>query len=100
MTVRISDALYSLNPAAQWSCGDTYETIVWMSPDITMPTQQEVEAEVARLQQLYIHNEYQRQRARAYPTWEDQMDILYHQGYSGWHAAIQQVKNQYPKPTE
>lgn len=100
MSVRISDALYALNPLAQWSCGDTYDSIVWMSPDIPMPTEEQVQVELARLQQLYIKNEYQRRRATAYPTWEEQMDVLYHQGYDGWKAVIQQVKNTYPKPTE
>lgn len=44
--------------------------------------------------------QYQRDRAAAYPSIADQLDKLYHEGYEGWKAAIQAVKDQYPKPTE
>lgn len=100
MNVRLSDALSSLRPTAEWSCGDTYESIIWFSQNITVPTQEEINTEIQRLQILYERNLYQRQRAIAYPTIEDQLDILYHQGYEGWRSAITAVKDQYPKPTE
>lgn len=36
-------------------------------------------------------------RASAYPSFADQFDLLYHGGYEAWRAAIQAVKDQYPK---
>lgn len=42
--------------------------------------------------------EYQRQRAAEYPSYADQFDLLYHGGYDAWKAAIDTVKNKYPKP--
>lgn len=42
--------------------------------------------------------EYQRQRAAEYPSFADQFDLLYHGGYDAWKAAIEAVKNKYPKP--
>jgi len=40
---------------------------------------------------------YKWQRAAAYPSFADQFDLLYHSGIDGWKAAIQTVKDQYPK---
>ncbi len=39
-------------------------------------------------------------RAAAYPSFADQFDTLFHEGYEGWKATIQAVKTQYPKHTE
>ena len=40
---------------------------------------------------------YQGQRAAEYPSFADQFDLLYHGGYDAWKAAVQAVKNKYPK---
>lgn len=48
--------------------------------------------------QAYIDaNAYKEQRAKAYPSFADQFDLLYHGGYDTWKAAIDAVKTQYPK---
>ena len=48
--------------------------------------------------QAYIDaNAYKEQRARAYPSFADQFDLLYHGGYDAWKAAIDVVKQEYPK---
>lgn len=96
----IADAIASLRPGAVWACGVDYGTLNWMDEVQTQPTEQEVATELQRLQDLYIYTEYQRLRARAYPTIEEQMDMLFHLGYDGWKAQIQQIKDQYPKPAE
>ena len=57
-----------------------------------------VAAKIAELQAQYDANEYQRQRATAYPTWQDQLDKIYHEGIDAWKAEIQAIKDQYPKP--
>lgn len=53
--------------------------------------------EVARLEAEIAATQYQRDRRSAYPPIEDQLDILYHEGYEGWKAAVQAVKDQFPK---
>ena len=41
--------------------------------------------------------EYQRLRAAEYPLFADQFDLLFHGGIDSWKAAIQAVKDKYPK---
>jgi hypothetical protein len=41
---------------------------------------------------------YKAQRAAEYPSIVDQLDLLFHGGIDGWKAAIQAVKDKYPKP--
>ena len=43
-------------------------------------------------------NAYKAQRAAAYPSIADQLDLLYHGGMDAWKAAIDAVKQEYPKP--
>lgn len=43
--------------------------------------------------------QYQRDRADAYPSWQDQMDLLYHGGLDALKAELKKTKDKYPKPT-
>jgi hypothetical protein len=90
----ITKALVSLRPGAQWSLnGDDYEGLIWFDEnELPPPTEEEVQAEVERLQAEYEYNQYQRDRASTYPSIEEQLDTLYHQGYDGWKASIDEVK--------
>ena len=37
-------------------------------------------------------------RKKAYPTWQDQLDYIYHNGVDGWKAdIITPIKDKYPK---
>jgi hypothetical protein len=40
---------------------------------------------------------YKYQRAAEYPSIVDQLDLMYHGGMDAWKAAIQTVKDKYPK---
>ena len=91
-----ADALQSLRPGAQWVLrGGTLE---WLDTEQAQPTEAEITAEVTRLQAEYDNNEYQRQRAQAYPSIADQLDKIYHEGIDAWKAQIAAVKQEYPKP--
>lgn len=46
----------------------------------------------------YAAVEYQRQRKAEYPSWEDQLDKIYHSGIDAWKADIKAIKDKYPKP--
>lgn len=97
----IVKALLVLRPNASWSLdGDTLDGLVWHDEVQTRPTDEEILAEVESQKNLYKYNEYQRMRGLEYPSIADQLDTLYHQGYDGWKASVDVIKNKYPKPTE
>ena len=58
-----------------------------------------ITAEMTRLQADYEAKEYQRKRASEYPSIGEQLDMIYHAGQGGdaFQAAIQAVKDKYPK---
>ena len=45
----------------------------------------------------YAALEYQRKRKEEYPSWEDQLDKIYHSGIDAWKADIKAIKDKYPK---
>lgn len=98
--MNIAQALLNIRPGAQWEInGETYDGIVWAESNVTeKPTKEEIDAEILRLTNEFAYNEYQRQRAREYPSFADQFDLLYHGGYDAWKSAIDEVKTKYPKP--
>ena len=95
-----STALLSLCPNAQFSqMGDT---IIWHDTEQTQPTTEELAAEVTRLQAEYAANQYQRDRAAAYPSLTEQADMAYWDRQNGTTTlddAINAVKAAHPKPT-
>lgn len=102
--IKISTALMSLVPNAKFSIEDNdYNKIVWNS-DSEKPSKAAVDAEILRLEQEALANQYKMQRAQEYPKIADQLDMLYHDIKNGtldsgaWIQAIEAVKTQYPKP--
>ena len=91
-------ALVSLRPASRWAWfGNEYSGLEWLDTEQVQPTEAEITAEVARLQAEYDNNEYQRQRAAAYPSIADQLDTIYHSGIDAWKLTITAVKEEFPK---
>ena len=54
--------------------------------------------EIARMNAEIVATQYQHDRRAAYPSIEDQLDDIYHNGVDAWKATIQAIKAQYPKP--
>jgi hypothetical protein len=90
------DAIYSLTNGEKHFGVTTSGVVEWYDEGL-QPTEAEITAEVARLQAEYDNNEYQRQRAQAYPSIADQLDTIYHEGIDAWKAQIAAVKQTYPK---
>jgi hypothetical protein len=95
----VMEALRTLAPGAEWSTDGTSIT-EWFSPDIPQPTQDEIDAEIARLQAEYDSKAYARARAEAYAPIADQLDMQYWDSVNGsrtWLDHIEAVKEAHPK---
>ena len=106
--IEIHDALMSLLPENTiFSVEDNdYTKITIQTEGVVAPTQTEVETEIARLQALEDAVAYKSNRADAYPTIGDQLDMLYHAinnnetlktDFADFYNAVKAVKDQYPK---
>ena len=65
------------------------------------PTQEFLESELQRMQDEFDAQGYARDRIGAYPSWQEQMDMQYHDAVDGtttWQDAVQAVKDANPKP--
>lgn len=95
----LSEALTALCPNAIYTIRN--DVIEWHDTEQTQPTQAEIDAKIAELQADFEAKSYQRVRAKAYPSIQDQLDMQYHDSINGtttWADAIASVKNTYPKP--
>ena len=98
LPIDTAQAIQSLHPTAEFTTGDNKVTN-WFSESITQPTESEITAEQTRLTNLYNSQQYQRNRAAEYPSIEDQLDDIYHNGIDAWKATIKTTKDKYPKPS-
>ena len=96
-TIDTVDALQSLKPKAEWVMhGDV---LTWMDDVQTEPTQEEIDAEVIRLQAEYDSQDYARKRKAEYDQlnqFEMQFDDK-RDGTTTWVDKINEIKARYPK---
>ena len=101
MKYDITHALSSLVPGAQWVVrGDNYSDIELLSGG-ELPSEEELFAEVERLQAEYDSMEYSRLRAKEYPSINDYIDGVVKQDQDQIDTYIAEclaVKDKYPKP--
>jgi hypothetical protein len=90
----IRQAIKNLYPDASFAVeGDEYKFL-----DETVYSEEDIQAEITRLEAEYEAKEYQRLREKEYPSYADQFDMIFHEGVDAWKAKIQEVKDKYPKP--
>jgi hypothetical protein len=94
-------AIQNLVPGAEVSIAIGNGEVTWLNPSVAPVTEDQITAEQQRLQDDYDWNEYRRNRAREYPSIEEQLDALYHAGVfpPEMTAKIRAVKIKYPQPT-
>ena len=100
MAIDIITAIKAINPNAKVSVNDeSFEQITWHNGTAVI-SKTDIEAKQAELQTAYDNNAYQRVRATAYPSWQEQMDMQYKDllnGTTTWKDAIAKVKSDNPK---
>ncbi len=98
-------ALKHYAPKAQYSCGTTYESLEWRDIHVLKPTLAQLEAAHAEAVALEAKVAYKAQRAKEYPSIQDQLDMLWHSMDAGtfpksslFFNTIKAIKDKYPKP--
>ena len=98
----IIEAILKLNPNAVVTIrGNDINTceIEWHNGTTPIP-KADIEAKMVEVQAEYDANQYQRDRATAYPTIQEQLDMQYWDkvnGTTNWEDAIAKVKSDNPK---
>ena len=96
----IEQAILKINPTAEFTIhGGNINTIEWLNGTTPIPVA-DIEAKMTELQAEYDANEYQRERATAYPSIQEQLDMQYWDkvnGTTNWEDAIAKVKSDIPK---
>tara|TARA_B100001250_G_scaffold101328_1_gene85169 strand:+ start:582 stop:884 length:303 start_codon:yes stop_codon:yes gene_type:complete len=98
--ITIIDAILEIDAKAQVSVvGENIDTAVltWSSSEISRA---DIKTKMAELQTQYDNNKYQRDRAVAYPSIKDQLDMQYWDKVNStttWQTAIAKVKSDNPK---
>ena len=96
--IDITQAIVAIKADAQVSVhGDDVNQIIWHDGNPTNITNQQILDKQSELQADYDAKEYQRDRKKEYPSIEDQLDDIYHNGIDGWKTTIKATKDKYPK---
>lgn len=97
----ISKVIQFKYPGTQWSIGETYESLIWHSTEVSKPTLEEIELAALEYEDFKASKAYIDLRKAEYPKLEDQLDMIYHDKINGtgiWQATIANIKAKYPKP--
>jgi hypothetical protein len=89
----ICEAILKIKSDAQVSVSGTDIdtcTITWHDGNPTSITKDQIKAKINE-------TAYMDKRAKEYPTIEDQLDDIYHNGIDAWKATIKVTKDKYPK---
>ena len=96
----IIKSILAINPNAQVVVkGEDVNTIEWHNGTTPIPANK-ILAKQQELITEYNSNKYQRDRAKDYPSIQEQLDMQYWDKINGtnkWQQAINAVKQKYPK---
>ena len=98
----IQKAILKINPNAEVTVyGNDINTckFIWHNGTTPIP-KADIEAKMVEVQAEYDANQYQRDRATAYPSIQEQLDMQYWDkvnGTTNWEDSITQIKTDNPK---
>ena len=96
----IEKAIKKINSNAEFSVNENdINQITWHN-GTTPISKADIQAKMVEVQAEYDANQYQRDRATAYPTIKEQLDMQYWDNVNGttiWEDAIAKVKSDNPK---
>ena len=96
----IIKSILAINPTAQVSVNaEDINQITWHNGTTPIPAN-EILAKQQELITEYNAKQYQRDRAKEYPSIQEQLDLQYWDkinNTNNWEQAINAVKNKYPK---
>ena len=99
----IQDYLIKIRSGQWFGCSDSsnkiYANLIVLDGG-AKPTESDCTTGLAALQTAWdLENDsYKSQRKAEYPSIEDQLDDIYHNGIDAWKATIKVTKDKYPKP--
>jgi hypothetical protein len=98
--ITLVDVILKINPKADFSIEEKdVNQITWLNGTTPIPAN-EILAKQQELITEYNSNQYQRDRAKDYPSIQEQLDMQYWDKINGtnkWEEAINAVKQKYPK---
>ena len=96
----IAKSIKAINPNAEFTVNaEDYNQITWLNGTTPIAIK-DIKTKQAELQTAYNNNQYQRDRVKAYPSIQDQLDMQYWDNVNGttnWKDAIAKVKSDIPK---
>jgi hypothetical protein len=97
----IIEAILKINPNAQVSVNaDDINQITWHNGTTPIPAN-EILAKQQELIAEYNSKQYQRDRAKDYPSIQEQLDMQYWDkvnNTNNWQTKVNEIKVKYPKP--
>ena len=104
----IEDVLIELHTGQWFGWSDPYNKVydnIILHPTVNgvevnyeKPTKKSLEDDLQRMQDEFDAQDYARDRAKAYPSFADQFDQIFHEGIDAWKETIKAVKDAHPKP--
>jgi|TARA_B100000900_G_C20517526_1_gene690729 hypothetical protein len=92
MSIKLHRAIRGIHSSVVTINGNTQETIVATDKDGN-----EVNINWSSVNAWTDPDEYKYKREAEYPSIEDQLDDIYHNGIDGWKTTIKTTKDKYPK---